>query len=185
MTKDNPTAMGEGAHATVNFTVDEKEIALHNLEQARDSLSKLPILGPAMWLYSNAPDKKFMFVGDMQWLLLPPIILDQCRIYTKNGIPWAFITWAKVSDAIHERLSSGIAKLAPHEWNSGSHVWLIDTVAPFGGVEACIDDLRTTILANQHIHGFSPDLATGKIATRQWMPAPPATTPAPTPPLQS
>lgn len=170
MTQDNSTPTGEGAHTTVNFTVDEKELAKHNLEQARDSLAKLPILGPAMWLYSNTPDKKFMFVGDMQWVLLPPIILDQCRIYTKNGIPWAFITWAKVSDAIHARLSSGVAKLAPHEWQSGEHIWLIDTVAPFGGVEGCIDDLRTTILADQHIHGFAPDIASGKIAIREWMP---------------
>lgn len=171
MTEAKPETTGEGAHATVNFTVDEQELAKHNLEQARDSLAKLPMLGPAMWLYANAPDKKFMFVGDIQWTLLPPVILDQCRLYTKNGIPWAFITWARVNDAIHERLLAGVARLAPHEWHSGDHCWLIDTVAPFGGVEACIDDLRTTILANQRIHGFAPDPASGKVATRQWMPA--------------
>src|SRR5438094_3394760 len=100
MTQHQSGSIGEGAHATVNFTVDEKELAKHNLEQARDSLAKLPMLGPALWLYANAPDKKFMFVGDLQGLLLPPVILDQCRLYSKNGLPWAFITWAKVSDAI-------------------------------------------------------------------------------------
>lgn len=173
MTQDKSIPHGEGARATVNFTVDEKELAKHNLEQARDSLAKLPMLGPALWLYSNAPDKKFMFVGDMQWVLLPPVILDQCRLYTKNGIPWAFLSWAMVSDAIHERLMSGTAKLAPHEWRSGDHCWLIDTVAPFGGMDECIDDLRTTILANQRIHGFVPDPASEKMATRQWMPAMP------------
>lgn len=171
MTQDKSMPAGEGAHATVNFTVDEQELAKHNLEQARDSLAKLPMLGPALWLYANAPDKKFMFIGDMQGLVLPPVILDQCRLYTKNGIPWAFISWAKVSDPIHARLSSGIAKLAPHEWQSGEHLWLIDTVAPFGGLEDCIDDLRTTVLANQRIHGFTPDLASNKIAIREWMPA--------------
>lgn len=164
--------LGEGAHSTVNFTVDEKEIAKHNLEQARDSLAKLPILGPALWLYSNSPDKRFMFVGDVQWMLLPPVVLDQCRIYTKNGIPWAFISWAKVNDAIHARFLSGDAKLAPHEWRSGEHVWLVDTVAPFGGLEECIDELRGTILANQRVHGFAPNSSSGKIATREWMPAP-------------
>lgn len=161
----------EGAQATVNFAVDEKELAKHNLEQARDSLAKLPMLGPALWLYSNSPEKKFMFVGDMQWVLLPPVVLDQCRLYTKNGIPWTFISWAKVSDAIHQRLMSGVGKLAPHEWRSGENLWLIDTVAPFGGVEECIDELRTTILAGQRIHAFAPDAASGKVAIREWMPA--------------
>lgn len=171
MSKDNSTPVQEGAHATVNFAVDEKELAKHNLEQARDSLAKLPMLGPALWLYSNAPDKKFMFVGDMQWVLLPPVVLDQCRLYTKNGIPWAFISWAKVSDAIHQRLTSGVAKLAPHEWRTGENLWLIDSVAPFGGVEECIDELRTTILAGQRIHAFAPDVASGKLSIREWMPS--------------
>ena len=112
-----------------------------------------------------------MFIGDLQGLVLPPVILDQCRLYSKNGIPWAFITWAKVGDAINQRLSSGVAKLAPHEWHSGEHIWLIDTVAPFGGLEECIDDLRTTLLANQRIHGFAPDIESGKVAIREWMPA--------------
>lgn len=168
MTAENTSTAG--ASATVNFTVDEKELAKHNLEQARDSLAKLPLLGPVLWLYSTAPDKKFMFMGDMQASLLPPVVLDQCRLYTKNGIPWAFVSWAKVSDAVHARLSSGTARLAPHEWRSGEHVWLIDAVAPFGGAEQCIDELRATALANQHVHGFAPDLATGKVAVREWMP---------------
>lgn len=171
MTQDSSVPTGERPHATVNFTVDEIELAQHNLEQARASLAKLPMLGPALWLYSNSPDKKYMFVGDMQWLLLPPVVLDQCRLYTKNGIPWAFITWAKVSDAIHQRLSSGVAKIAPHEWNSGEHIWIIDMVAPFGGIEACIDDLRTSLLANHRIYGFAPDIANGKVAIREWLPA--------------
>src|SRR3569833_2583552 len=94
MNEKKSAGLGESVQSTVNFTVDEKEIAKHNLEQARDSLAKLPILGPALWLYSNSPDKKFMFVGDMQWVLLPPVVLYQCRIYTKNVIPWAFISWA-------------------------------------------------------------------------------------------
>jgi cytolysin-activating lysine-acyltransferase len=172
MTTEKTSLPSEGA--AVNFTVDEKELATHNLEQARDSLAKLPLLGPVLWLYSTAPEKKFMFMGDMQGSLLPPVVLDQCRLYTKNGIPWAFFSWAKVSDAVHERLLSGIAKLAPHEWRSGVHVWLIDTVAPFGGGEECIEQLLATELANQHVHGFAPDLASGKIAVREWMPVAPS-----------
>lgn len=178
MNHKNAIPADGGAQSTVNFIVDEKELARHNLEQARDSLAKLPLLGPVMWLYSTAPDKKFMFMGDMQGALLPPVVLDQCRLYTKNGIPWAFISWARVSEAVHQRLSSGVARLAPHEWRSGEHLWLIDTVAPFGGAEQCIDELRSTTLAGEHIHGFAPDPASGKVATRKWMPVAAASQPA-------
>lgn len=139
-----------------------------NLEQAKASLAKLPLLGPAIWLYANAAEKKFTFVGDVQALLLPPLVLDQCRVYNKDGIPWVFLSWAKVNDDIHARLSSGIARLAPHEWNSGSHVWLIDTVAPFGGLDECIEDLRTKILPGTPLHGFMPDTTVGKINVRNW-----------------
>src|SRR3569833_796121 len=95
--------LGECVQSTVNFTVDEKEIAKHNLEQARDSLAKLPILGPALWLYSNSPNKKFMFVGDMQWVLLPPVVLDQCKNKTKKDKPKTNNNKAKDNETNHAR----------------------------------------------------------------------------------
>jgi cytolysin-activating lysine-acyltransferase len=42
------------------------------------------------------------------------------------------VTWARVSDAIDQRLRSAAPVIAPHEWGSGDKLWLIDVVAPFG-----------------------------------------------------
>ena len=33
-------------------------------------------------------------------------------------------------------------KLAPKEWTEGEQIWLIDVIAPFGGVEDIMGDLK-------------------------------------------
>lgn len=126
------------------------------LQEAAGALSKLPILGPAAWLYARDPLRRHMFMGDIDWALLPPIVLDQCRLYTKDQLPYAFVSWALVNDAVDERLRSGSPRIAPHEWQSGAHIWLIDVVAPFGHAEEVVEELRRTIFANKPIRGFLP-----------------------------
>lgn len=165
------------AHGTVDLAADSVEMAKLGLEQARGALSKLPVLGPALWLYARDPIRKFTFLADIDWQVLPPVILDQCRLYTKNGIPFAFFTWAHVSDAVDERLRSGIGKVAPHEWKAGAHVWLIDLVAPFGQMDEMLGELRSTVLAGQAIRALLPDPQQGgKLVMREWPAAASATT---------
>ncbi len=131
---------------------------LQQIEAAKASLLKLPILGPVVWLYARDERRKWTFIADNDWLMMPPIVLDQCRLYTKSDIPWAYFAWAFVSDEVHQRLNSGTAKIAPHEWRSGSHCWVIDSVAPFGGLDECFTELRSTSLADKPVHRFLPQL---------------------------
>jgi cytolysin-activating lysine-acyltransferase len=146
-------------------------IALATLEQARDSLAKLPILGPALWLYARDPVKKFMFLGDTDWAVLPPIVLDQCRLYTRSGLPYAFITWAFVSESVAARLHSIQPKIAPHEWKSGEEVWIIDAVAPFGQLEETLKELRETMFPGKKVNALLPDPArAGAMMVREWPP---------------
>jgi cytolysin-activating lysine-acyltransferase len=126
------------------------------LQEAKESLKKLPILGPALWLFARDERKKFTFIADQDWLVMPPLILDQCKLYMKDEIPWAFCTWAFVSDQVDERLSSSIPKIAPHEWKSGEHLWLIDVVAPFGGADEIITDLQKTNFAGKAFKALTP-----------------------------
>jgi len=141
------------------------------LEQVKDSLAKLPILGPALWLYAKDPIKKFMFLGDTDWALLPPVVLDQCRLYTKSNLPYAFVTWALVSDHVDARLRSGESKLAPHEWKCGPHVWIIDAVAPFGQLDETLQALRDTVFSGQKVSALLPDSAkAGTLVLKDWPP---------------
>lgn len=152
--------------------------AMAALEEARGALSKLPILGPALWLYAKDPIKKFMFLGDTDWAVLPPIILDQCRLYTKNELPYAFITWALVNDAVAARLKSGQPKIAPHEWQTGDQVWIIDAVAPFGQLDETLRELRNTVFSGKTVSAFVPshDNPT-RMEIKKWTPESPDATP--------
>lgn len=149
------------------------QAVLAALEQAKDALAKLPILGPALWLYARDPLKKYLFLGDVDWAVLPPIVLDQCRLYTKAGLPYAFVTWALVSDEVDARLRSAQPKIAPHEWKSGGHVWIIDAVAPFGQLDETLAELRQTLFAGKPVHALLPDPArAGMVTVREWSPVP-------------
>lgn len=144
--------------------------ALAAFEQAKDALAKLPILGPALWLYARDPVKKFMFLCDTDWAVLPPIVLDQCRLYTKAGLPYAFVTWAFVNDAVDARLRSFEPKIAPHEWKSGEHVWIVDAVAPFGQMEETLEELRETMFRGKKLCALLPSGKNpGQVELHEWL----------------
>lgn len=139
------------------------------LERAQGALAKLPILGPALWLYARDPGKKFMFLGDIDWAVLPPIVLDQCKLYTKGGLPYAFLTWAWVNDTVSTRLKCEQPRLAPHEWKCGDEVWIMDAVAPFGQLQETLLALRTTELAGRQVNALLPDPAqSGALQAVEW-----------------
>ncbi|MBI5790271.1 MAG: toxin-activating lysine-acyltransferase [Rhodocyclales bacterium] len=124
---------------------------LAEIRAAAQQLAKLPILGPALWLYARDAAKKYLFLADIDARLMPPLVLDQCRIWFREGIPWAFVTWAKVSDEVNQRLADGIGQIAPHEWNGGPHVWLVDVVSPFEKADALIEELKLKDLAGMAV----------------------------------
>ena len=130
------------------MTTEQTNTLQQHINNSKEQLKKLSILGPAMWLYARDELKKYTFIAEQDWLLIPPIILDQCKLYTCDEIPWAFCTWAFVSDEVDARLRTAIPKIAPHEWKSGKHAWLIDVVTPFGDRDGAIDDVRKTVFDN-------------------------------------
>jgi len=102
-------------------------------------------LGQVLALMIQSPAHKHMFVGDMEWLALPPILLKQYRIYKADGIPVGYAAWAFLSEEVEERLKQGVRKLAPTDWRSGDRPWLIDVVAPFVSPAKILDDLVAAV----------------------------------------
>jgi len=128
------------------------------LTSATHELEKLPLLGPALWLFARDPMRRFTFVADIDWRLLPPLVLDQCKLYSREGLPWAFVTWAWVSEAVEQRLRSSAPLIAPHEWKGGDRLWFIDVVAPFGDAPA---------IARQALQEMA-----GPASASAWLPGP-------------
>ena len=135
-----------------NEKLEALNLSQEAIEEGKEGLAKLPILGPVTWLYARDPARKFSFMADIDWMLLPPVVLDQCRLYAKEGVPFAYISWAFVNDQIHARLLTGEVKIAPHEWNSGEHLWLIDVVTPFGQRDETLEEVRKAIFPTRAVN---------------------------------
>jgi cytolysin-activating lysine-acyltransferase len=122
---------------------------------ATKELAKLPLLGPVMWLYARDPQRRFTFVADMDWRLLPPLVLEQCKLYSKYELPWAYFSWATVSAEVDQRLRSASPNIAPHEWRSGSIAWLIDVVIPFGEELPLIEEVIAQFAKGQKVSAWT------------------------------
>jgi cytolysin-activating lysine-acyltransferase len=133
----------------MNEKHDSAEAGTAFTDMADAAFHKLPVLGPISWLYARTQDRRFMFLADLDWAVMPPVVLDQCRLFMKGQMPFAFFTWAWVSDEVQQRLMEGNGKLAPHEWKSGPHLWLIDLVTPFGGSNDMLTELHRSQFKDQ------------------------------------
>lgn len=124
------------------------------LVQAKAAFKKLPALGAIAWLFGRAPDKQQLLMKDLDWAVLPPLILDQCRLFMNGDMPFGYFSWAFVNDEVHARLMSGQGTLKPHEWNNGKHAWLIDLVTPFGSTETMLAELKKSSFPDRPVHYF-------------------------------
>lgn len=112
------------------------------------------IMGQMLWLMLVSKSHRFnFFVGDMEWLIMPPIILKQFKIYyTSENKPAAAVLWAKVNDEVEGRLKNGQRKLTQEEWNSGESNWIIDMIAPYGQIDTILEDLQKNVFAGSEFN---------------------------------
>lgn len=105
---------------------------------AQMEAENLNLLGQVAWLMSLSPQHKHLFLADLDWRVRPAILLRQCRLFKKQNRPFAFVTWAYVTDEIVGRLQAEPGRLRPGDWRSGKRVAVVDVIAPFGGAEECV-----------------------------------------------
>jgi cytolysin-activating lysine-acyltransferase len=117
------------------------------------------VLGEIVWLMSQSPSHKQLFIGDLEWFCMPAILVEQFRIFQGPTSPAAVALWAFVSPETEARLEAGANKLRPDEWRSGDRGWLIELVAPFGAQEEILLDLSKSVFAGKafKFHQASPD----------------------------
>ena len=136
--------------------VSATEMPADVLKQASALFSRLPVLGHVVWLFMNSSAHRHVFMSDLEWRVLPPFMLGQCRLYMKGDVPLGYISWAHVPDKVEKRLLSGEMRLSPDEWKGDGHVWIFDVVAPFGGVSEMIEELRNTELRGMPVRQLVP-----------------------------
>lgn len=142
----------------------------HIHSQSLKVLQRLPAMGPVIMLYMQSSHRRFQFISDLEWLLLPPLVQGQCKLYMKKEYPISFISWAFLDEAAEKRLFQNGGKLRAEDWKSGDRLWIMDIVAPFGGVKNMLRDIQTTEFPGQTVRLIAPDPKTGGITARELPP---------------
>lgn len=127
------------------------------------------VLGEITWLLTQSPVHKQLFIGDLEWFVMPAILLEQFRVFYgplppnaavgTTPTPAAVALWAYVTAETDERLQAGAHKLRVDEWRGGDQAWLIELIAPFGAQDEIIRDLAANVFRGKSFkfHMTGPD----------------------------
>lgn len=118
-----------------------------NNEQAASLLSvqqRLQLIGSITHLMMSSQLHSKYEIVDIADRFVPALIHNQFRYYEINGNPIGFVNWAWLSDEVEEKYSSEY-ELELSEWSSGSNLWFLEFIAPFGHASLIIKDLRKNI----------------------------------------
>ena len=119
------------------------------------------LMGHVVWLMNQSPLHKHLFISDLEWLVMPALMLGQFRIWHEtdkqgNRVPVAFASWAYLDAEAEARLKEGVKRLRPTDWKSGDALWLIDVIAPFGAAEKAIAQLREQVFKGRPVKSLQP-----------------------------
>ncbi|MDE1147151.1 MAG: toxin-activating lysine-acyltransferase [Azospirillaceae bacterium] len=124
------------------------------------------MFGELVWLLTQSPLHRQLKVADLEWLVMPPLLAEQYRIFRDGTKPVGVVTWAYLSEEAEGRLLSG-QRPQVADWKSGDRCWIIDLVAPTTTAEnllapRMLDDLRQTALKGKTFKLQQTDPNTGE-----------------------
>jgi cytolysin-activating lysine-acyltransferase len=109
------------------------------------------VLGEIVWLMSQSNLHKSFFISDLEWFVMTPVILQQFRMFYDKDKPIGVVLWASVDAEVSARLAEGGGKMRPQDWKSGNELWAVEVIAPFGGAEAMLKDLKDKVFPGREI----------------------------------
>lgn len=59
-----------------------------------------------------------------------------------------------MSDEVDARLAAGTTRLCPHDWKSGDKAWVVEVIAPFGGGDAMVADLKAQVFEGRELRAL-------------------------------
>ena len=124
---------GSGPHANGAQAVNQSDASASGAQAAPPPKTVSQVLGEITWLMTQSPRHKAISLGDLEWLVMPAILLQQFRIFYKGEQPVGVAFWALADEIVAKRIDAGDVRLTPAEWKSGASKRIIDVVAPFGG----------------------------------------------------
>lgn len=115
------------------------------------------VFGQIVWLMTQSKSHQNFFLSDLEWMVMPALLLRQFRIFPGKTQPMGVALYAYLSEETEKRLEAGGTRIGPNEWKAGDRLWLLDLVAPFGHQAEMLNDLKTTIFAGKvfKMHGLT------------------------------
>ncbi len=100
-------------------------------------------------------------IADLEWLVMTPVILQQFRMFYQDAPPEqggrrpiGVILWGTVSPEIDAMLTQGTNRLRPQDWKSGDAAWVVEVIAPFGGGDAMVADLKAQVFKDRELRAL-------------------------------
>lgn len=137
---------------------DSKDIKQTGKENIPNHISMESALGAACLLTTKSPTHRYLFSGDYEWMIIPPIVARQFSLFrNKRNEPISFISFASVNEEVEKRLLSGAIKLTPRDWTSGDKLYIIDIISPFVGVPEILKQLNDGQFKDKNIKILKPN----------------------------
>jgi len=80
-----------------------------------------------------------------------PVGTGQPKAQQESQQPMDVVLWGLVSEEVEERLKQGVPKLRPQDWRSGDRLWVVEVIAPFGGENEMLQNIKTQIFPNHQL----------------------------------
>ena len=125
------------------------------------------IMGEIVWLLTQSPAHKHLALSDLEWMIMPPILLNQFKIYHNEEQPVGVALWGYLSPEAEIRLKA-VSRISPQDWGNGASLdqesglvakeggtlWLIEVISPFNDEknnhqQQMLADLMQTSLKGQ------------------------------------
>lgn len=110
------------------------------------------LLGAAAMLMMFTDGYRDLSQSDAESRILPALLANQARVFLHGLQPIGMVTWARLSEAAERRFSRDGAFPKPSEWTSGSRLWIVDVIAPFGASRPMLDKVRRETLRGRTVH---------------------------------
>lgn len=135
--------------------------------QAQRVMGKIPLLGAVSWLMMQQSATRHTLLSELEWRVMPALVLDQAKLFMRESAPTAYVSWARLSADVAKRYQQAPHHLSASDWTSGDQIWIVDLCAPFGGMQEVVKDLRESVFPGQEIHQFT--LApSGQVKAMTW-----------------
>lgn len=122
-----------------------------------------------MRIAMTAPQTQRMSVAQLRALIEPALATGQFLV-ASNGSVGGAVLWARTSETVDARLRANLDApfdLAPEEWTSGPHAWVVAAMGDIAAARQLIDVVQRNALGRADLHAriTTPD---GKTAVAKF-----------------